>query len=94
MEKQKEEIKVIRDQLTIWRQEWRTLGKRNAPVEPREARALEEAVAREIKRRRKDNKDPAVPVTLQERRAADKAQIANLINENAIFLANWHGILA
>ena len=70
--KAEKDIKVLRDQLTICKQELNVLGKRNIVLEPEQAARIEEAVHREIKRRRKNSVGPAEPVTLSERRAIDK----------------------
>ena len=76
------------------RREARTLGKRAAVVEPAEAKALEEAISREIIRKRKGSACKEAPVTLEERRAADKANITAIIKENANLLVSWKDILA
>ena len=55
---------------------------------------LQEAVAREIKRRRKTSICVDAPITLQERRAHDGANIGQLIKENKLLLTPWSEILA
>ena len=65
--------KDLKDQVTILKREVQTLGKRSAGVEPEEAAELDEAVVREIKRQRKDSHGRSASVSLDERRAADKA---------------------
>ena len=76
------------------RREAKTLGKRSAMVEPAEAKALEEAISREIQRKRRSSVGREAPVTLDERRAADRANITAIIKENANLLVSWKEILA
>ena len=57
--------------------------------------ALEEAIIREIKRRRRETKMMEAPeVTLKERRALDQANVTKLLKENDNLLASWTDILA
>jgi len=64
----------------------KTLGKRSAIIEPHDAAIFEEAIIREIKRRRKDPGDQDALVTLDERRATDKTSASSLIKENSNLL--------
>ena len=75
------EISVLKDQITIYRQEFRIMNKRQAPAEPEDAMAIQEATMREIKRRRDQNIASEAPVTLDERRAMDKAKITEIIKD-------------
>ena len=72
----------LKDQVTILKQEVKTLGKRGAVVNPEESAELEEAIVREIKRRRRDPHDQNAPVTLDERRASDKATVSKILKDN------------
>ena len=72
----------------------KTLGKRPAIIEPQDAAIFEEAIIREIKRRRKDPGDQDALVTLDERRAADKASASSLIKENSNLLVEWSEIVS
>ena len=71
----------------------KTLGKRPTIIEPQDAAIFEEAIIREIKRRRKDPGDQDALVTLDERRAADKVFASSLIKENSNLLVEWSEIV-
>ena len=60
----KSEIKDLKDQLAITRQEARILGKRDAPETVDETAALLEAVTNQVKRNRRANHPNDAPVTL------------------------------
>ena len=89
----REEIKVLRDQLSISRQENTQLGSRAVPVEPEEAMALREEVARDIKRRRGIESTVDKDVTLDEMRADGKAKIDQFIKDYKWLLTPWTRIL-
>ena len=76
----------LKDQVAILHQEVKNLGKRSAIIDPQDAAVFEEAIIREIKRRRKDPCDQDALVSLDERRAADKASATFLIKENSNLL--------
>ena len=78
----------LKDQVTILNQEVKNLGKRTAIVSVEEAIALDGAIVREIKRRRKDSRGQDPPVTLTERRANDKATISRIIKDNSNLLVH------
>ena len=84
----------LKDQVTILNQEVKNLGKRTAIVSVEEAIALDGAIVREIKRRRKDSRGQDPPVTLTERRANDKATVSRIIKDNSNLLVHWNEILA
>ena len=83
----------LKDQVAILNQEVKTLGKRSAVITPEEAIELDEAIVREIKRRRKDPCGHDVPVSLTERRANDKAKISKIIKDHSNLLVHWNEIL-
>ena len=64
VQKLNQDKKVLNDQLMICKQELNMLGKRSIVISPEEATKIEEAVGREIKRRRKCNVGSDTPVTL------------------------------
>ena len=88
-----EEIKQLTDKLSIHKHELRVLGKRPFQREPEEDAELQLAIANEIKRRRKDTSKMEKPVTLKERRAADRATIEKLVKANKTLLVPWQDII-
>ena len=58
------------------------LGKRDAPETVDEAATLLEAVTNQVKRNRRANHPNDAPVTLQERRAYDRATINTVIRDH------------
>ena len=88
------DITVLKDQLAIHKQQLRTLGQKTACIEPEKEMQLQEAVVREIKRRRKNSISVDAPITLQEGRAHDGANIGQLIKENKLLLTPWSEIMA
>ena len=85
---------VLRDQIAIYKKEFRLLGKRPALEEPEIENQIEDAVIREIKRRRKPTCDQEQPITLQEKRARDRARIEEVMRSSKPLLAHWDEILA
>ena len=69
------------------------LGKRAAPVETNELKAIEQAVVNQVKRRRTISIDVEAPVTIKERRALDKYNISKLIREHRELLQPWSDIM-
>ena len=63
-------------------------------MEPEEEQELQEAVIREIKRRRKGPGDNDAPVSLQERRVSDKASITEALTQYKSLLTPWSKIMA
>ena len=63
-------------------------------MEPEEEQELQEAVIREIKRRRKGPGDNDAPVSLQERRVSDKASITEVLTQYKSLLTPWSKIMA
>ena len=79
----------LRDQIAIYKQDRRVLGKRpKAETEhgtwveqARYIDQLQTAVTNEIKRRRKPTIPADRPITLDERRALDRANITKILKE-------------
>ena len=69
------------------------LGKRPLQPDPEEEAALQQAVASQIKRRRRSTNTTGAKVTLQERRAFDRATIEKIIKDNKPILKRWTDIL-
>ena len=69
LNKQNRELK---QQITINKQELKTLKKRVDPTEPEDLAALEEAVHDQIMKRRKTGANSELPITLCELRALDR----------------------
>ena len=84
---------ILKDQLAICKQDLQQLWARGKPVEPEEAQEINEAVHREIKRRRKIDAKEDRPITLDERRAYGKDIIMSYIKELKFSLAAWQTIL-
>ena len=87
------EVTILKDQLAVERQERSLLGKRNDPIEPEEAVHLEQAVTREIKRRRGNNQATDTAASLEERRADDKAKISEMLKDYKQYLVPWSAIM-
>ena len=88
------EMMVLRDQVAIYKQEFRVLGKRHEVDRDQDALQLQEAVTNEIKRRRKPTTPTDLPITLNERRAHDRANIMKILKEYHGQLAHWDDILS
>ena len=84
---------MLKDQLSIQKQELKVLGKRPLQCDPEDEVAIQESVTREIKRRRKEPVNREAPVTLQERRALDRANIESLIKNHKHLLVPWQKIM-
>ena len=63
---------ILKDQLTITKQEARQVGMKSSFVDPEEARQLEEAVARTIKRRRGNNHQDEREVSVNDKRVVGR----------------------
>ena len=85
---------ILKDQLTICRQDLKTLGCRSRPVETEDAKALEDAVTNMIKRRRKSDVEEDKPITLDEQRALGKDQIMSFAGQLKFSLPSWSSVLA
>ena len=81
------------DQIAIYKQEFRLLGKRKVQASKTETVELLKAVESEIKKRRKPNTPDDLPVSLDERRAYDKASSMKIIKEYGGLLTHWDGIM-
>ena len=55
---------------------------------------ITEAVTNEIKRRRKPTKSSELPITLDERRALDKANVTRILKEYKSLVINWDDIMS
>ena len=62
-------------------------------MEPHEREAILVAVREKIKRQRKSSTDPERPVSLDERRAHDKANISKILKKNKNLLVTWNQIM-
>ena len=91
--KQKEEIRVLKGELAITKQDYRLQFKRPVPLEPEERQALNEAVIREVKKRRKLNEVDSGVVTLRERRAHDTSVIKRTLKDHGKLLTPWSTII-
>ena len=92
--RQDKEIQALKDELAIQKQELRLLGKRPSPADPEETEYLQEAVAREIKKRRRQSIGNDAPVMLQERRKTDHVNIASVLREHKDLLVPWTTVMA
>ena len=84
---------MLRDQLTILRQECKHLGKRPVALDQFEESPIEESVARQIKRRRKQSTATNAQATLTEMRATDRGVITMLLRQNQNLLSKWSDAL-
>ena len=73
------DIKELKGQLAIYKQEFRLLGKRPIQAREEEEDELEEAVINEVKKRRRHGCGDGEPPTLKERRAYDMARIGEML---------------
>ena len=94
IQRYKAQIRTLQGELAIVNQECRLLGKRPSPADPEETEYLQEAVAREIKKRRRQSICNDAPVTLQERRKTDHASIASVLREHKDLLVPWTTVMA
>ena len=62
-------------------------------MEAEDVQALEEAVARQIKRKRKEGDKDDRPISIDERRALGKENIMALVKQLSFNLASWPAIL-
>ena len=69
------------------------LGKRTISEELIEETEVEEAVAREVKRRRKNLQVTEQPLTLHEKRIKGRSNITKLIKENKNLIVSWDDLL-
>ena len=89
-----DQIKELKHELAIVRQDRRMLGVRPAPVEPEERAAIQQAVHEKIKRQRKNSASVDEPVQLSELRAHDKAIVSDILKHHRNLLVPWSRILA
>ena len=63
------------------------------PNDAKEAEDVQQAVDNEIKRRRKSTVPADLPITLDERRAHDKANVTRILKEYGSLLPSWDDVL-
>ena len=86
--------KELKQQITINKQELKTLKRRVDPTEPEDLAALEEAVRDQIIKRRKTSTSLDFPISLNELRALDRSNISQILKEVKPLLTSWDQILA
>ena len=69
-------MRVLKGELAMTKQDYRLQYKRTVPLEPEDRAALNDAVVREVKKRRKLNELDRGVMTLRESRARDNKTIS------------------
>ena len=87
------EVKDLKEQLVISKQEMRTLGRRPQPVEPHEAAEIQDVVINKVLARRKTSEGTEQPVTMIEKRAYEKDTIMSIVRDQEDLLVKWEDIM-
>ena len=84
---------ILKDQLTITKQEARQVGMKSSIPDPEDALKLEQALVRTIKRQRVSNNQEDREVSIDEKRVVGRQNIMSFVKELKFFLTPWAKIL-